>query len=127
MKINKDSNLQFIFDLSNALTTEVIKLDDSYISKINVPEEMVNCDVSSVLIKFMRFEIAENELCFFVSNANNEIIRYEDYDSAKKVAENIKNNFSKQLSFSIFRKTGLKFLPKKKASDNIPIKFIEIK
>lgn len=127
MKLTKKSDVQFIFDAIEDINIELINENNKYIAKLSLPIEKSNDDISFMLTEFMRFEISEDEIFYLLSNADNKVIQYDNESVAMGVAEAIKRNFGRQISFSIFRKTGLKFLPKNKSSDNIPIKFIEIK
>jgi hypothetical protein len=127
MKIIKNTNLDSLFDSLRFAKVKVSKVEDKYSASIYFYSRDISLEDSQILIDYMRFKFDDNYLTYNVSNANNEIINFESEISANSTAVQIKMNLSRQLSFSIFRKSGIKILPKVKSSDNIPIKFIEIK
>lgn len=124
MKINNNASLDSLFVLLEHAKIEVSEENKKYSSAIYFNIEDILPEQAEILVHFMRFHIKKNTLSYQLLNAANKIIYFDSKLIANITTEQIKNNLSRQLSFSIFRKTGIKILPKTKVSDNIPIKFI---
>lgn len=126
-KITENTDIENILMSFDSSVITADKVSGHYISKISMQTKYLSENDILMLSEFMRFKSDEYHVFYILLDQANNPIKFESESMARSMAMQIKSNLKKQFLFSIYRKTKIKILPKIKHSDNIPIKFIEIK